>query len=102
MLVDRIVKAFVGSKFDRDMREIAPVVRRINELEPQMVKLAPDEFPRRTESFRAAIRDGAELDSILPEAFALAREAARRLWISASSTPRFSAASCSTTARSWR
>ena len=38
MLVDRIVKAVVGSKFDRDMREIAPVVRRINSLEPQMVK----------------------------------------------------------------
>jgi preprotein translocase subunit SecA len=79
MLVDRIVKAFVGSKFDRDMREIAPVVRRINILEPQMVKLAAEDFPRKTDELRTRIRAGESLDALLPEAYALVREAARRV-----------------------
>ena len=79
MLVDRIVKAIVGSKFDKDMREIAPVVRRINGLEPQMVKLAPEDFPGKTDEFRARIRAGESLDALLPEAYALVREAARRV-----------------------
>ena len=78
MLGDKIIKVFVGSKFDRDMRDIAPIIRRINALEPQMTRMAPEDFPRTTERLKERVRGGLTLDQILPEAFALAREAARR------------------------
>jgi preprotein translocase subunit SecA len=78
MLVDRIIKVFVGNKFDRDMRDIAPIIRRINLLEPEMTRLVPEDFPRTTEKLKARLAAGESLDAVLPEAYALAREAGRR------------------------
>lgn len=55
------------------------MVEKINFLEPKMKKLKDDEFPGMTAAFRKRLADGETLDDLLPEAFALAREAIRRV-----------------------
>jgi preprotein translocase subunit SecA len=73
-----ILSLFLGSKKERDLRGLIPLVRRINALEPRMAALKTLEFPARTEEFRRRKTGGETLDDLLPEAFALVREAARR------------------------
>jgi preprotein translocase subunit SecA len=79
MLAEKVINAFVGSKFDRDMREIAPILRRISALEPEMSRLPAEEFPRITAQLKERIHAGEDLDNVLPQAYALVREAARRV-----------------------
>ncbi len=67
--------------FDTNSREITrfkPIIERINNLEEQYKKLKPTDFPKKTEEFKDRIANGQSLDMVLPEAFALVREAARR------------------------
>ena len=73
-----ILTFLLGSKHEKDLRELVPLVQRINALEPEVKALADADFPGRTARFRERIADGEQLDAILPEAYALAREAARR------------------------
>jgi preprotein translocase subunit SecA len=77
-MAESLLTALFGTKSDRDLRELVPVVQRINALEPAMLALDDGEFPRRTEGFRRRLAGGERLDDLLPEAYALAREAARR------------------------
>jgi preprotein translocase subunit SecA len=77
-MAQSLLSALFGTKSDRDLRELVPVVQRVNALEPEMLALADAEFPRRTEGFRRRLADGARIDDLLPEAYALVREAARR------------------------
>ncbi len=77
-MAQSLLSALFGTKSDRDLRELVPVVQRINALEPEMMALDDAEFPRRTEGFRRRLADRARLDDLLPEAYALVREAARR------------------------
>jgi preprotein translocase subunit SecA len=77
-MAESFITALFGTKSDRDLRELVPVVQRINALEPEMLALDDAEFPRRTEGFRRRLADGERLDGLLPEAYALVREAARR------------------------
>jgi preprotein translocase subunit SecA len=77
-MAESLLTALFGTKSDRDLRELVPVVQRINALEPDMLALDDAEFPRRTETFRRRLADGERLDGLLPEAYALVREAARR------------------------
>ncbi len=78
MVSQKILTFFLGSKHERDLKELAPIVQRINALEPAMMALEEAEFSRKTEEFKKRIADGEKLESMLPEAYALAREAARR------------------------
>jgi len=68
----------LGSKHERDLKELVPIVQRINALEPSAMALAEADFPARTDQFKRRIAGGESLDALLPEAYALAREAARR------------------------
>lgn len=71
-----------GSLLDFNAKEIAklrPMVEKINSLEPEMKKLKDKDFPARTASFKERIAKGETLDDLLPEAFALAREAIYRV-----------------------
>ena len=77
-MAQSLLSALFGTKSDRDLRELVPVVQRVNALEPEMLALDDAEFPRRTESFRRRLSEKARLDDLLPEAYALVREAARR------------------------
>ncbi|MFQ3547297.1 MAG: preprotein translocase subunit SecA, partial [Termitinemataceae bacterium] len=77
-MLDKVIKALFGSKHERDLKALLPILHAVNEKESWAVSLAPEEFPRMTEQFKERYRSGESLDSMLPEAFALAREAARR------------------------
>ena len=79
MLIDAILKAIVGTKNERELRQLRPRVGTINELEPATRALSDEDFPRRTLDLKDRVARGAPLDEILPEAFALCREAARRM-----------------------
>jgi preprotein translocase subunit SecA len=72
------VKLFGGDQHKRTMESIFPLVDEINALEPQFEKLTDDELRAQTEKFRQRIADGVSLDDLLPEAFAVVREAAKR------------------------
>ncbi|MDR1159546.1 MAG: preprotein translocase subunit SecA [Syntrophomonadaceae bacterium] len=75
------MKDFLKTLLDDDEKEIKkirPLVKNINSLEPEFEKLADEEFPVKTEEFKQRLKEGAELNDILPEAFALVREASRR------------------------
>ena len=93
-IVDKVVAAFIGTKHERDIKKIQPLVEQINALEPEMQKLADADFPERTAALRAEVQgrlEGLErddpqykqklqdaLEPALVPAFALAREAGRR------------------------
>ncbi len=74
---DWLNKVF-GDDSSRFLKDVRPVVEAINALEPEMVKLADSDFPIKTQELKQRITDGATLDEIIPEAFALAREAGKR------------------------
>ncbi len=77
-MVDGIVKKIIGTQNQRTLRKLHPLVAQINALEPRMKELADADFPRRTAELRAEVDKGRPLDTVLPEAFALCREASRR------------------------
>src|SRR3954454_18808709 len=85
-MVGWILKKILGSKNQREIKRMLPTVRRINELEEQFRTLSDDELRAKTATWQAelaAIADPAErwkkLDDILPEAFAVVKNGARRL-----------------------
>src|SRR5690554_6423336 len=78
MLTSLLTRIF-GSRNDRLLRQFQKDVARINALEPEMEKLGDDELRAKTDEFRRRLADGASLDSLLPEAFAVCREASRRV-----------------------
>ena len=72
---------FLKKKFDpnaREIRRLSEMVQAINALEPDCQKLSDEELRAKTEYFRERLGKGDTLDDILPEAFAVVREAARR------------------------
>jgi len=68
-----------GSYSDRALKEIKPIIEKINALEPSIKALNDDELRGMTDKFKARLKDGETLDDILPEAFAVVREAAWRV-----------------------
>jgi preprotein translocase subunit SecA len=72
------MKALFGSQHERDLKAILPILHAVNEHEAWAAALPAEEFPKMTSRFRERGSQGESLDALLPEAFALAREAARR------------------------
>ena len=64
---------------EKELKKLRPLVEKINSLEPGIKKLKDKDFPKKTESFKERINKGESLDDLLPEAFALAREAIFRV-----------------------
>jgi preprotein translocase subunit SecA len=103
-MIDRFLTAIFGSKHERDVSRLVPVVQQINALEPEISRLSDEGLRQKTDEFRARIRPAAEavtdaraeiplnpdavklakqdlqeaLNALLPEAFAVCREAAKR------------------------
>ncbi|MDA3809390.1 MAG: preprotein translocase subunit SecA [Spirochaetaceae bacterium] len=77
-MLDNIVTAIVGSKHERDLKKLIPLLHNINEKESWAMSLQAEEFPEITKKFKERIKNGETSDDLLPEAFAVAREAARR------------------------
>ena len=67
-----------GSRNERELKRIAPLVRAINAREPELEKRSDAALREETDRLKARLRDGATLDDILPDAFALVREMSRR------------------------
>ena len=68
-----------GTYSDRALKQIKPVVNEINALEPEMQKKTDAELRAMTGTFKQRLAGGETLDDILPEAFAVVREAAKRV-----------------------
>ena len=69
---------FIKSSNQRELDKIAKIVKKINSLEKTTKILDDSEFPKKTLEFKERIKNGENLNKILPEAFALVREASRR------------------------
>ena len=78
-MLDSILTFLFGSKRDRDVKQLLPVVEKINQKEDWAKSLKPEDFPLQTAEFKKRLANGETLNDILPEAFALAREAASRV-----------------------
>jgi len=71
-------KGIFGTRNERVVKGMLPAVERINALEPEFEALSDAQLRGKTDQFRARLKDGETLDELLPEAFAVAREAAKR------------------------
>ncbi|MEA3468590.1 MAG: preprotein translocase subunit SecA, partial [Thermodesulfobacteriota bacterium] len=78
MIGKALTKVF-GSKNDRTLKQIKPLVNRINELEDTVISLDDAQLAARTVEFRERLAKGEDIDTLLPEAFATMREAGKRV-----------------------
>jgi len=78
-MLDTLVSKFVGTKNEREVKKIQPIVAEINALEPRISGLSDSELQEKTQEFKQRIANGASLDDVLPEAFAVVREAGKRV-----------------------
>jgi preprotein translocase subunit SecA len=78
-MIGSVIRKFVGSKNERELKRMQPMVERINSLEPAMQALSDADLKARTAVFRERFAGGETLDDLLPEAFAVVREAAWRV-----------------------
>lgn len=78
-MVQKIIEALFGSKNDKDISFLLPLLHSVNSKERWAMRLRDEEFPKETARLKSMVAQGTSLDTILPEAFALAREAARRV-----------------------
>ena len=79
MFIDKVLTVLFGSQNERDVKKLKPLVAAVNAKEEWAKSLSAEEFPKQTKEFKERLANGATLDDILPEAFALAREAAFRV-----------------------
>ncbi len=77
-MIGNLIKKIVGTKNERELKRIQPIVDKVNSLEDTIKRLSDHELAGMTGKFKERIERGEDLDSILPEAFAVVREAARR------------------------
>ncbi len=78
-MLDTIVRRIVGSKNDREIKKIQPVVEQINALEPRISSLTDEQLQTKTAEFRQRFENGESLEEILPEGFAVVRETGKRI-----------------------
>jgi len=78
-MISGLLKKVFGSRNDRLIRSYSKAVRSINALEAEVEALTDEQLQAKTPAFRERLAQGATLDSLLPEAFAVVREAARRV-----------------------
>ncbi|RMO66105.1 hypothetical protein ALQ29_00545 [Pseudomonas marginalis pv. marginalis] len=74
-----LLKKLFGSKNEREVKRMLKTVQLVNAFEEQMVALSDEQLRAKTEEFKARIAKGETLDKLLPEAFAVAREAGKRV-----------------------
>ena len=72
------ISKFVKSGNQKELDRISKIVSKINSLEDKYSNLNDEDFPKITDEFKEKIKNGRTLDQILPDAFALVREASKR------------------------
>lgn len=78
-MLNRLLTSVFGSRNDRLVKQLGGVVKKINALEPQMQALSDAELQAKTPELRERVANGESLDKVLPEAFAVCREASVRV-----------------------
>jgi preprotein translocase subunit SecA len=78
-MVKRLIQKIFGTENDRLLKKVLPVVPAVGAFEPQLKALSDDALRAKTVEFRERLAQGVPLDDLLPEAFAVVREASRRV-----------------------
>jgi preprotein translocase subunit SecA len=78
-MINKLLAKVIGTQNDRELKRLWPIVARINELESSVAPLTDAELKAKTTVFRERVKNGESLDDILPEAFAVVREAGKRV-----------------------
>jgi preprotein translocase subunit SecA len=78
MWIDKALAKVFGTANERELKRIQPLVVEINAKEPEIQRLSDEQLRAKTEEFRGRLATGATLEDLLPEAFAVVREAGRR------------------------
>ncbi|QEN05778.1 preprotein translocase subunit SecA [Thiospirochaeta perfilievii] len=77
-MIEKALNLLFGSEREKNLKELLPILNEINSKELWAMSLKDEDFPRMTQNFKDRLNNNETLDDILPEAFALSREAARR------------------------
>jgi preprotein translocase subunit SecA len=78
-MLKNLLTRLIGSESDKALARLGPLVDRCSALEPELMKLTDSELRAKTDAFKARLADGETLDQLMPEAFAVVREASRRV-----------------------
>ncbi len=78
-MIGKALTKIFGSQNDREIKKLRSIVAEINDFEPSVAPLSDEQLQQKTDEFRKRVADGESLDSLLPEAFAVCREAAKRV-----------------------
>lgn len=78
-MINKFVQRLLGNNTERELKKMWPIVRQINELEDNVSGLSDASLQAKTAEFKQRLADGETLDDLLPEAFAVVREASRRV-----------------------
>src|SRR5271166_5340068 len=79
MIVDKVLAKVFGTKTEREIKQMQPTVAAISQLEPAIRQLSDIDLAAKTIEFKEKLAQGASLDDLLVEAFAVVREAGRRV-----------------------
>jgi preprotein translocase subunit SecA len=79
MLLDTVIAKIFGTQNERELKAMRPIVEAVSSLEPQIRNLSDQELTHKTVEFREKLAQGAALDDLMPEAFAVVRETGRRV-----------------------
>ncbi len=77
-MISAILAKIIGSRNDRELKKLYPIVQLINAFEPEISALSDEQLSKKTIEFREQFAQGKTLDDLLPEAFAVVREASKR------------------------
>jgi preprotein translocase subunit SecA len=78
-MIQKLLAKVVGTQNERELKRLRPLVAQINALEPSIQALSDEALREKTAEFRKRVADGETLDDLMPEAFAVVREAGRRV-----------------------
>src|SRR5258708_65856 len=78
IMISRIIAKIIGTNNERQIKRMHPIVEQINAFEPSISALSDEQLKQKTTDFKVQVAAGKSLDSILPEAFAVVREAGLR------------------------
>src|SRR5688572_178371 len=78
-MLGQLLAKVIGTQNERELKRLYPLVDEINAFEPSIKPLTDEQLRAKTVEFRKRLADGATLDDLLPEAFAVVRESGRRV-----------------------
>lgn len=79
-MLPSLLKSIFGSRNERLLKQYRRVVEQINAMEPALEQLSDEQLRAKTDEFKARLAQGTSLDALLPEAFAVVREASKRVF----------------------